>query len=166
MELKERPKIKVERSFIQNLLDTIAIISLGLIIIYLLLQWSNLPAHVPTHYNLSGEPNAWGSKGMIWVPLIIGIVMWIGLAILERFPHTYNYMNLTKDNVEKQYKNAQLLINFLKNEIGIYFAYSAWNDVQIANGIVTPLSSWSGLIFIIILFSTLIFFIIRSIKIK
>lgn len=71
MEVNKQPKIKIKRSGFQKLLDLLVILSMGAAIIYIILEWSNLPAQVPTHYNLLGEPDAWGSKGMIWVPLII-----------------------------------------------------------------------------------------------
>jgi uncharacterized membrane protein len=89
--------------------------------LYLLMEWSSLPNRVPMHYDFFGEVDKWGSKGIIFLHPIIGAVLWIGPTILEKFPHVYNYIvDLTEENIERQYKNGRIMINVIKNEILIY----------------------------------------------
>ena len=106
-------------------------------ILYLLMEWSSLPNRVPMHYNFFGEVDKWGSKGTIFSHPIIGAVLWIGLTILEKFPHVYNYIiNLTEENIERQYKNGRIMVNVVKNEILIYISYSIWKDVKIPESVI------------------------------
>jgi len=45
-------------------------------IIYLLINWSNLPAQIPIHFGSNGEPNGYGSKMFfLFFPLGIYLVM-------------------------------------------------------------------------------------------
>lgn len=53
-----------------------------------------LPTRIPTHFNLAGKPNGWGSPHMLWVLLAIQVVLAsILLAIpmlSRRFPQFAN----------------------------------------------------------------------------
>lgn len=49
---------------------------------YLAMIWSGLPETVPTHFNIKGEPDGWGSKStLIWVPAFL-VVLGYGLTWL------------------------------------------------------------------------------------
>src|SRR5690625_7494445 len=75
--------------------------------VYLLFVWQSLPSEVPAHYNALGEVDRWGSKWEMLILPIIATVLWIGMTILEKYPHVYNYINLTEDNVRNQYLNVR-----------------------------------------------------------
>ncbi|MGP4081206.1 DUF1648 domain-containing protein [Pseudalkalibacillus sp. R45] len=131
---------------------------------YLVMQWSSIPNKVPVHFNFAGEPDNWGHKGLIWLLLFIGISMWIGLTFLEKYPHVYNYITLTEENIEKQYKNASMMINVIKNELLILFVLLTWRTVQVAKGSHENLPGWDLPVILGILFITLAFFINRSFR--
>ncbi|MCJ7841041.1 DUF1648 domain-containing protein [Lederbergia sp. NSJ-179] len=87
---------------------------------------------MPAHYNAAGVVDRWGSKGKMLIPPIIGIMMWIGMTILERYPHIYNYMvPITKENAPAQFVNARLMINVLKNEICFYSLVSHGKELKL-----------------------------------
>lgn len=95
------------------------------------------------------------------------MTLWMGLTIAERFPHTYNYViDLTEKNVERQYKNARLMMNVLKTEITIFFAYLSWESIQAASGHQVGLGIWNLPIFLIVVFGSLGFFIVRSFRLR
>jgi hypothetical protein len=71
---------------------------------YFIQQWISLPNHMPVHFNLKGEPDRWGEKWVFWIPIIIGMFLWGGLSLLEKYPHIYNYFNLTLENAERHIK--------------------------------------------------------------
>ncbi|MBT2572178.1 VanW family protein [Planococcus sp. ISL-110] len=48
---------------------------------------------------------------LLFLLSLIGAVLWIGMTVLERYPHTYNYLNLIEENAEGQYKNASLMMH-------------------------------------------------------
>lgn len=105
-------------------------------------------------------------RGHFFLP-ITGAILWMGLAILEKFPHLYNYMVvLTEENIERQYKNASTMINVVKNEILLYIAYCSWKDVNITYGRDVVLETWDLPIFLLILFGSIGFFIIRSFRLQ
>src|SRR5690606_6125189 len=103
---------------------------------------NNLPNEIPTHYNFAGEVDDWGPKWFIWTLPITGLVIWIGISIMEKFPHTFNYIKISKDTIEEQYKNAVLMMNILKNECIILFSYLSWEMIQGAYGVNSNLNNW------------------------
>jgi uncharacterized membrane protein len=157
----------MKKTPLENALNIFSLLVFIGSVLYLLMEWSSLPNRVPMHYNLVGEVDKWGSKIMIFVSPIIGAILWIGLTILEKFPHIYNYMIvLTEENIEQQYKNGRIMINVIKNEIFIYMAYCNWKDVKVAFGHDVVLENWDSLIFLFILFGSIAFFIIRSFRLQ
>ena len=42
-----------------------------------------LPDRVPTHFDISGRPNAWGSPGMLWILPAVGLGLYLLMTLLE-----------------------------------------------------------------------------------
>ncbi|MQR95848.1 DUF1648 domain-containing protein [Fictibacillus phosphorivorans] len=161
-----RPKLNLPRTRLENFLDIASIALLIVGIMSLISDWAGIPDTVPTHFNAAGDPDGWGSKSNLWILIVIGVVTWLLLTVLEKYPHIYNYFNLTEENVERQYKNARMMINVMKNEILLFFVYMTWACSKVAKGVSEGLSVWVLPIFIVGITSTIAFFIVRSIKWK
>ncbi|MDF2607352.1 MAG: hypothetical protein K0S34_1547 [Bacillales bacterium] len=161
-----RPIIKIKKTMFEVILNTISIASFICILIYLKLSWSDIPETVPMHFDSTGKVDNYGAKEFIFILPMVGAILWIMLTILEKFPHTYNYINLTSENIEKQYKNGSMMINILKNEISIFFTYLTWNTVNIAISKNVSLNNYFLLIFLTTIFGSIAVFFIRSIRLK
>ncbi|OAT74841.1 hypothetical protein A7K69_03790 [Parageobacillus thermoglucosidasius] len=166
IEVQNRPVLKIKKTPLETALNIATLLLFIGSILYLLMEWSSLPNRVPMHYNFFGEIDKWGSKGIIVLHPIIGAVLWISLTVLEKFPHVYNYINLTEKNIEQQYKNVRIMINVIKNEILIYISYSIWKDIKAAYGHDITFGTWDLPLFLIVLFSSISFFIVRSIRLR
>lgn len=161
-----RPKLKIPKTLLENILD-IALIFLFITAAgSLVMQWSSIPDTVPTHFNAAGEPDGWGNKINLWILLGIGLLTWILLTVVEKYPHIYNYFNLTEENAERQYKNARLMLNMIKNEMLLFFVFMSWVSGGVAKGTQKGLGVWILPLFIIGITGTIAFFIVRSIKLK
>ncbi|MDF2945726.1 MAG: hypothetical protein K0S51_405 [Bacillales bacterium] len=161
-----RPIIKIKKTMFEIILNTISIASFIGIFIYLKLVWSDIPKTVPMHFDSAGQVDNYGDKEFIFILPMIGAILWIVLTILEKFPHTYNYLNLTPENIERQYKNGSMMINVMKNEISIFFTYITWNTINISISKNVSLNDYFLLIFLTTIFGSIAFFFIRSIRLK
>ena len=65
------------------------VILLG-ILVYIGVIYHTLPDRIPTHYTFSGEIDGWGSKALLWVTPIIGVVTDLSLWIVGFFPQSWN----------------------------------------------------------------------------
>ena len=64
-----------------------AAVQLG-IVLWLVIAWHGIPAEIPTNYNAAGEITRYGGRGMLWVVVIIGIVMDLGMWGAEQLPES------------------------------------------------------------------------------
>lgn len=159
---EERPRIKITLPFMGKLANVIGLLSLVVAISALAMNFSTLPAQVPTHYNALGEPDGWGKKYFIFISLGIGVVLWLFITWLESRPHLHNYSNLTADNAERQYSNSVVMLAMIKNEILCIMALGVCNDIAVAKGGKTLLGMWEMPIFVGIIFGTVFIFVVRS----
>lgn len=164
--LQNRPILKLKKTAFEITLNMLSLLLFIGSMVYLAVIWASLPDKVPTHFNLAGEANGWGHKGTLLLLPMIGFVVWIGFTLLERVPHVYNYTGLTEENAERQYKNARTMMNVLKNEIMIIFVYLSWESVQLIYGRKVGFGVWDIAVLLIIIVSSLAFFIRRSIRLR
>ena len=102
--MKSRPKIRPPQNFWDKVLEAIAILGVLFGIILILQAWSSLPATIPIHFDAVGNPDGYGSKGMIWLLPAISVVMIPAMLFLRRFPWLSNVpIEITEENALYQY---------------------------------------------------------------
>jgi uncharacterized membrane protein len=120
---KERPIVKIELTLWDKSLEMLGWFILIMFWILTILNYSNIPGTIPTHFDLTGKPDGFGDKSSIFILPVISSVLYIGMTILNRFPHIFNYpTKITNQNAERQYTIATKLIRYLK--LIIVFTFS------------------------------------------
>ena len=111
--------------------------------------YPSLPDQVPSHFNLAGEPDAYGSKSLLWILPVIAAIMYTGLAYLNRKPHVFNYpTKITEENAERQYTIATRMMRYLNTTVALAFAYITYSIVKTAAGQMTGTGPWFIILFI------------------
>ena len=69
---------------IMTVAGILALVSLGVAIYY----WGKLPEAIPTHFGMSGEPDAWSHKSLFYVFMvpIIQLIMYVAFLFLYEKP--------------------------------------------------------------------------------
>lgn len=75
---------KIKRCY-PPIIDAATFLILLLTIIYLFMYFGQLPDEIPTHFNLAGEADGWGGKGMLIGLLVIYIHTILLLFVLNYF---------------------------------------------------------------------------------
>ncbi|MDR0801791.1 DUF1648 domain-containing protein [Fluviicola sp.] len=165
--MAERPKVKLELTTDDKVLEIIGWIFIIIIWSLTIANYSSLPETIPTHYNAAGKADGFGEKTTILFLPLIATILFVGLTILNKFPHIFNYpVNITKENALRQYTNASKLIRYLKVIIVIVFSFIAFKTIQNANRKADGLGNWFLPLFFGLVFIPLVYFIIKSIKTK
>ncbi len=95
---------------------------MALILGYSLIAVSSLDSVVATHFNIKGEADAFGSKYSLLLIPLFAFVLTLGLTILNRFPHIFNFpVKITPENVERQYHLATRVIRWMQFSINLLF---------------------------------------------
>lgn len=165
--MNDRPKLKLKLNLLDISLEVLGWLTLIAIWVYTVLHYTDLPDIVPTHYNASGDADDFGGKGHILALPIVSSVLFIGLSILNNYPHLFNYpTELTQENALKQYTMATRLIRFLKFSISIIFGLIVLKTVQNALGQSEGLGVWFLPSALSLIFIPLIYYIVQQIREK
>lgn len=160
----KQPKLTIPKTRFEMLFDAIGITIYIMTLGYLLFQFGSLPDQVPGHFNAVGEADRWGSKMELVILPIVGGSIWLLFTILEKYPHTFNYLNLRADNLEAQYKNGRLMLNVLKNETVLLFSFITYSTIQIALGEAEGLGPWFLPVFMGVIMGSLLVFVVRMLR--
>ena len=158
-----RPKLKLELTTFDKTLEILGWSSILAIWVLPITNYTNLPDTIPIHYNGAGQADGFGEKATILTLPLIATVLFLGLTILNKFPHIFNYpTNITKDNALRQYTNATRLIRYFKLIIVIIFGLITFKTIQNANGQAEGLGVWFLPLTLGLIFIPLTFFLVKS----
>ena len=139
----KRPRIKVPFETVDVIIEFISITLLILMWVYCIVNYMELPDTIATHFNGAGEPNGYGSRQTVWIIPIIATVMYIGLFILNKYPHTHNYMvNITEENALKNYKFSTRIVRVVNFLCVLLMTYITYMIVESAFGKQFNLGTW------------------------
>jgi uncharacterized membrane protein len=139
----DRPKIKVPLQQLDIILELITISLLFTTCAYTIVQYSNLPETVPTHFNAAGEADDFGHKSSIFIIPGIGIALYLLLFILNKYPHKHNYMvNITEENALKNYRFSNRVLRFVNLFCVALMAYITFIIVKSSEGQEFAIGQW------------------------
>jgi uncharacterized membrane protein len=122
-----RPILKLKLTKTDYLLEAAVFIGLAAICILAITAYQSLPEIIPTHYGIKGQADDWGSKATIFILPVISLVLIIGMSVLSRFPHIFNYpVKVTEENAWQLYSRGTLLMRIIKVLIVILFLFIEW----------------------------------------
>lgn len=158
-----RPIIKIEQEPVDRILEFVALAGVLVMLIYSAASYGALPERIPMHFNAAGEPDGFGGKKMIWLLPAIGLVSYLGMTLMNRYPHTFNYLvKITEENARYHYRTATRMINTLKAVIMALFAYIHYMTIQVALGKMTGLGPWFLPVFLVAVLGTVGYFLWKS----
>ncbi len=138
-----RPKIKVPLEGLDIILDILAATVLILLISYAFISYSDLPDTIPSHFNAKGEVDGYSDKTMLWLLPGLGIIIFFGMYILNKFPHMHNYMvNITEENALKNYRLSTRIVRFTNLFIMVIFGIVLFNIVESAKNNNSDMDNW------------------------
>jgi len=141
--MNKRPRIKLQLNQTDKVLEIIGWISVFGIWALPLINYFDLPEIIPIHFNGAGKADRFGNKTHIFVLPIISTLLFIGLTILNKRPHVFNYPGqITKENAVHQYTYATRMMRVLKLVIVLLFGLIVFKTIQNVNGHADWLGTW------------------------
>lgn len=162
---EERPKLTIVKEPVDWLFELIGLAAVVFLIAFPIAHFAALPDAIPVHYGIDGKPDAFGNSNMIWLLSVVGIVIYISLVVLSRYPHIFNYPKpITAENAYVQYKMACRLIRILNAFSTSFFAYLSYAIVHSASGKQNGLGTWFVLVFVVLISAILGIYIYKAMK--
>jgi uncharacterized membrane protein len=163
--MSNRPKLKLNLTTTDKVIELVGWICLIGIWILTLSNYYSLPETIPIHYNGAGEADGFGKKWNILSLPIVSSILFVGLTILNKYPHVFNYPStITQENALQQYTNATRLIRFLKLVVLIIFGLIVFKTIQNVNGNADGLGTWFLPLTFGLIFIPMAYYLTKSIK--
>jgi uncharacterized membrane protein len=91
-----------------------------------------LPLRIPTHFDLSGQPNAWGSPQTLWLLPLLGTGLYLLMTVLAaiRFRRFNLPVRVTETNLPFIQTKTAEMVAWIKFEVLGMFAYIQWSIIQ------------------------------------
>lgn len=133
MRNRSRPVLHLARTPFEKLLEALTALGIITVLAMTVWGWLTLPALIPTHYGISGAPNAYGGKETLLIAPILSTCLSVLLTIWSRYPHLVNYpWQITAENAPRQYALASLLLLGITLEMVWMFCGLQWLLIQAA----------------------------------
>lgn len=111
----KNPPLKVQPSAVDYGIGIAALLITTTSLVLPLIYSNEVPGKVPTHYNLSGQPDAWNEHGSLWLFPVIGLILFIGFTVLNSLPFIYRYpVKVTDANAHELYRLGARTVRILK----------------------------------------------------
>lgn len=113
-----------------------ALLSLIGFLAHALSIYAGLPETIPTHFNLSGEPDGWGSKSTFIMMIVIGLLCSGSCLLLSRYPRIFNVPKAPArdEGWQKIYTASRNLMSVLSISCSALFATITLSTQAVADG--------------------------------
>ena len=139
------PKIDTKPTKTDRLVMRVGWVLVALHFILTGVFYFDLPDTVPTHFNLKGEADGFGSKNNLWLLPILSVVMYYGmLKITTRMkPWNYNYpTKVTEKNAPLLYALSIRMLVGLNLGIVLVFLVISLHSILLGSGVQFFNLSW------------------------
>lgn len=115
-----------------------------------------LPDRIPTHFDFSGQPNAWGPPGLLWFLPVVASGVYLMMTVLAgiRFRRYNLPVPVTEANLPFIQDQTALMVAWIKCELLCLFAYLQWSIIQSARNGTFRISPLMIPVFLVVIFST------------
>ena len=141
---------------------SVEVVGLGMLVVLYYVTWSAisgpnpLPDRIPTHFDISGNPNAWGSPQVLVMLPIIATGLYVMMTVLASIKTSrYNLpVRVTPANLPFIREQTGVMVSWLKLEFVSLFTYVQWTIVQSARSGEFHFSPLMIPVFLITVFAT------------
>jgi len=160
--MNERPKIKIEKSITDRMVEFVVYGGVAISWIYVILHYGSLEDTIPVHFNVSGQADGFGSKASIWWLPAVCTVLVAMMQMLSLIPHTFNYpITINSANAEKQYRLAIQMLRYLSLSIVIIFLILEITTVESARNDAEMGGAWMLPVILLVTLTPIAFFVYK-----
>jgi len=124
-----------------------------------------LPARIPTHFDLAGNPNAWGSPNTLLLLPVMAAVIYALITLVSFFPAAFNYpVRVTPENRPRLQTLSLQMVAWLKVELAFLLTLLQWFILATVRAGHGHLSVWIVPLFLVLVFGTCIGYIVAMVR--
>lgn len=121
------------KSTCERVVDQLAVALLVLLFIYTAKKFVEMPETVPTHFNIKGEVDGWGSRWFVWFLPFVAVFIFGLLMLANKFPQAMNYpVKITPENARRQFLLARVFLKTLRLATLVMFCSLQYAVIKLA----------------------------------
>lgn len=125
--------------------------------------YGKLPEKIPYHFDLAGQPDAYGSKVTILFLPVIAVILFVMMSLIPKLNFNYNYpVTINEDNREIQKLLSESLLKIMKSTLLIVFLLIEIQVIQSVYEYKIFLSQYGIILYLVIIFTPIIIYLIVS----
>ena len=161
----KRPVVKIVPTIGEKIVELLGLLTVICMVIFPYVIYDKLPEIIPTHMNILGDIDGYGNKDSFSLLPFFGLIVYIGISILQKYPHAFNYpVEVNEENYLQLYTLGIKCLRNIKIIVTLTIAYITYHFACNAFGIkvsIIPVTFLTSGVFI-----TLIYYIIKMSKCK
>lgn len=125
-----------------------------------------LPGRIPTHFDFSGRPNAWGPPGFLWFLPMVAIALYVLITVLGsiRFRRYNLPVAVTEANLPFIQRQTSVMLAWTKCELLGMFVYLQWSIIQSVRASEVRISPLIIPLFLLAIFLTVGWYLVAIIR--
>ena len=151
---------------------TLKVIGLGMLAVIYWITWTalngpdRLPARIPTHFDISGNPNGWGSPNTLLLIPIVATGMYLLITVLASIPTTRVNLpvRVTAANLPFIQEQTRDMVSWIKVEMICLFTYVQISIIQAARNSDFRLSPLMIPVFLAAVFGTVGWYLVAIVR--
>ncbi|MFO3693200.1 DUF1648 domain-containing protein [Staphylococcus felis] len=104
-------------------LNSVIPILWGIAMIALAITYHHIPETIGTHFNFTGQPDAFGSKRELWIIPIVLLIVWFVITVLVKYVPTLEKNMTGKRSKQSASQSKGLVILFVVIQLGVWLLY-------------------------------------------
>jgi uncharacterized membrane protein len=115
-----------------------------------------LPQRIPTHFNVAGQADGWGSPSALWLLPAVAVGLYVLISVVASFPAAFNYpVRVTAASRARLEGLTLRMISWIKVELAGLFLFIQWSIIQSVRMGHGALSVWIVPVFLGLVFATI-----------
>ena len=160
---RKRPRINIGITVFDLIIEIAGLVAVLAIWILLVVTYSRIPDTIPLHYNELGQIDRFGGKSSIFILPVLATALFVGMNILCRLPHLFNYpVKITENNAFFQYRNMARMVRCLTLAVILIFGYIFLHTVLNTGENADGLGIWFLPVTVAMIFIPAIYFMVKS----
>lgn len=152
----------MDKKLLYRILNILCLVIMVGSLVWLILYWKKIPDEIPTHFNVYGEADNFGSKKSIIILPIIAWMIYGMISLIECFPGAWNTgIKVTPENSARVYGILKSMIVILK-----LFVVLTFTLLMVFSAISKGLPVWLLPVELVGIFGTIIVSLIRLYKVR
>jgi uncharacterized membrane protein len=125
------------------------------------IYYSSLPDSLPRHFGSDGQPDAYGSKGIIWVLPSIGFILYLIIGLIGNVLGWINLpFNPDPEKIDFFQSKYSRMIRVINVIMVCLFSYVTYNTIEIGLGNQTQLPTYFISLFLIFLIGICLIYVL------